>query len=527
MSEYLPGATFLGMSFNTYETYDDSSGMDQMFDTTWTSNTWTDPESGITYVLPENASLNTAVASSEGVLETYQNKTSFEESFSTKADVDASYGFFTGQFSASYSTTTKVDSEYQYAMMQTTARYWTLTMEDQSENALASWVKEDPDFQDLPDTYNDETQDVFFRFFDKYGAYYVVAVTLGGRLYYSTSVDKTYNYSEQEIKTNVEAEYKAVWEVSAEAEAEWTEIGEEWAEERVVTVAATGGNSDLLNALAPGYGDNFSADFATWNESTRTLPGIVELTLKPMSRLFSGDKAEATSEAIAAWEASKIIAESKSDACSISVGGSLALPPAEGENSFGFQLVAVDRENQTQAFAKSYATTDAYGEMPDYEQALADIAPYRSERYWIAFATWSQLGYTVPTPDFYDFLIDCGAGEGLDTWLSADQANQTGNSGADVYYCELFHCNYVLIGIPSAGKNWAAVNNLESFERAGSCDTGTTTNPYPNQAKEPAPNASVVANAYYHLDESYAMADGRRMGPSYAEHAASVCATRS
>lgn len=526
MAEQIPGATFLGMSFNTYETYDSDSGMDLLFTTNWTSDTWTDPESGITYLLPENAAFDSSVTSSEGELHYYQDRSTFEESFSSKAKISASYGNFSGQFSASYNSTTKKDDEYQYSMVQTTSRFWRLTMEDQSENALADYVKDDPDFQDLPDTYNSDTREAFFRFLDKYGAYYVVSVTVGGRLYYSASVEKSYQYSSEEIDAKFKAEYKAVFtSVGAEASAEWKKAGEEWAENRLVTVAALGGNSDLLNVLAPDYGDSFSADFATWNESTRSLPGIVDLTLKSMANLFSGDKAEAMREAIKDWEGSKVVAESKTETCSISVSQKLVLPAAGGNDTLGFQLAAIDRENLTTAFAESYSQEYAFAETPAYARALEDIEPFRSEDYWIVFTTWGQLGYTFPPPDFYDFLVDCGAGEGLDQWISASQANQPedGLSSFDVYYCEVFNCTYVLAGIPGAGKNWAAENDLEAFGRAGSCDTGEVER-YPQQARrnnQPAPSLSIVANLYYQLDDAYALADGRRMGPSYREHSSS------
>ena len=524
MAEPIPGASLLGFSFNTYETYDSNSKMDQMFAFDWSeSETWTDPNSGITYMLPDNATFDSTVNSADGEPEYYASKSKFEEEFSSKAKISASYGNFSGQFSASYSSTTKRDSEYQYAMVETNQRFWELTLDDQSENALAQYVKDDPDFQDLPDVYNDETREIFFRFFNKYGAYYVVSVIAGGRLYYSCSVEKSYQYSEEEITANLQAEYKAVFKsVGVEADAEWKRLGEEWAENRKVTVATIGGNSDMLNVLAPDYGDSYSAYFETWLESTEASPGAVDLTLKEMSRLFSGDKAAAMAQAIKDWEKSKIIAESKTETCSISVGGELALPAANGDGTFGFQLVAMDRTKLTKAFTKSYSTADDFAEMPSYEQALADIEPYRSEDYWIIFATWSQLGYTVPTLDFYDFLIDCGAGEGIDSWISSDEANQSGVAGQDIYYCEVFYCNYVLVGIPGAGRDWASVNGLESFGRAGSCDTGEPML-YPRMAKEqndPAPAVSVVANAYYELEDAFAMADGRRMGPSYREHVA-------
>ncbi len=525
MANHIPGATFLGMSFDTHQTYDSGAGMHQMFTQEWKDDIWTDQDAGIDYNLPENANFDDTAVETTGSLYSYKDKTSFEESFSGKAKISANYGNFSGQFSASFSGTTKSDDEYQYAMWQTRSQFWKLDMNDQSEQALAQYVKDDPRFLSLPDTYNAETRDTFFRFFDYFGAYYVVSVTVGGRLYYSCSVDKSYQYSSQEIDTKFRAEYNALFNsAKAEAEAEWEKVGEEWVENRAVTVETIGGNTAMLSALAPDYGDSLSDAFTDWNESTRTTPAVVDLNLKSMANLFTGAKFDAMEEAIKAWEATRIIILSKSEACSITMGQSKWVAPLlQSDPSLGFQLAAINRADLTMDFVNAYVTPWYIGEIPEYEQALEDIAAYRREEYWIVFATWSQLGYTVPTPDFYDFLVDCGAGQGLDAWISADEVNHQVDhegvypNGIYIDYCEVFSCNYVLLGIPGAGKGWAAANGLESFARAGSCDTGEHQQTLPGGVL-PAPAATVVENVSYQLDDSFATADGR-MGPSYREYA--------
>ena len=309
---------------------------------------------------------------------------------------------------------------------------------------------------------------LFFRFFDKYGLYYIVAVTVGSRIYYSSSVSKSYGYTEDQIKTKVKLEYKAVLtEAGAEASAEWKRVGRNWTDQRDVRLYTLGGDNSILNALAPGFNDNFNEDYKRWQQSAAAQPAVVDFRLASVDKLFSGDKATAVAQALNAYTRSRIYAESKTGSCLLSFNGQHLLPPGGGERVYGFQLAAIDRVALTKVWAKSYSVTnDLYSQYQDrYQQALLDITPYRNDGYIIAFATWSMFGVQSPTEYFYEFLRESGAGAGLQDWANVHDLRTQDSAWQSA---DVTHCNYTLVGVPGTGPG----AGVESFSRAGSTDTG-------------------------------------------------------
>ena len=242
------------------------------------------------WVVPSNANLD-PTPNNYGQSNVFTTRQKFEEHFGSKVGIKVGIGLFSGEFEASFNMTNKSDVSYEYGLVETYSKFYSLVLKDPSEKSLAPWVKDDEDFKNIPDVFNDENRLLFFRFFEKYGLYYISRVDIGARLYYSTSVDKSYNFSESEIKTKISAEYTAVF--SANAEAEWKKVGESWASARQVKVSATGGSNVILNVLVPGYGANHADAFKAWYESAELNPGVIDFHLTPISKIFSGQKAVA------------------------------------------------------------------------------------------------------------------------------------------------------------------------------------------------------------------------------------------
>jgi len=91
--------------------------------------------------------------------------------------------------------TNKSDVSYQFGIVESYSQQYALDLKDRSENALADWVKNDPDYKNMPDQFTDTNRILFFRFFDKYGIYYMPRVVVGSRMFYSSMVKKEYKYS--------------------------------------------------------------------------------------------------------------------------------------------------------------------------------------------------------------------------------------------------------------------------------------------------------------------------------------------
>lgn len=93
------------------------------------------------------------------------------------------------------------------------------------------------------------------------------SVLLGRRLYYSSAVEKSFTSDQEEISTKLKLEYNALLvKESAEAEVEWNKVGKKWTENRVTAVNTIGGDSSPLDAVAPGFGDNYADTFKAWRQ---------------------------------------------------------------------------------------------------------------------------------------------------------------------------------------------------------------------------------------------------------------------
>ncbi|HLO56019.1 MAG TPA: MAC/perforin domain-containing protein [Saprospiraceae bacterium] len=483
MATYIPGGETLGFTFNIFGAYGPSSRMKPLFDMQYNDQQWND------YLVPTNAMLDTS-SKNEGEANSFSSRQKVEEHFGSKVGLSARYGLFSGQFEASFNMTNKSDISYQFGLVETYSKFYSLTLKDSSENALAPWVKSDPDYMNIPSEFTEQNRYLFFRFFDKYGLYFMSSVQLGGRLYYSTSISKSYNYSEKDVKTKIETEFKAIFSAKASASAEWSKVGEQWASSREVKVSATGGSNTILNVLVPGYNANHEDAYNAWLQSAEKNPAVIDFSLTSIADIFSGSKADAVRQAINEYLKYKLYLESKTGTCLINFDNSNVLPPPASElRTYGFQIAAINRLTLKADFRKSYATGDYWsGYEPIYNEMLNDIQPYNNARFIIAFTTFSNFALTAPTPGFTQFLRNCGADVELNTWLDTKASNY------GIYSCcALVHNNYVMVGIPGSSKGSAH----EKYERTGSCDTGDTSWWYGDGwLDSPAPMASITVDLY-------------------------------
>ena len=480
---YIPGAGSLGYGFDVFGKYSDSSKTRPLFNMVYDGKqTFKD------YLVPLNVNVDSKSHNYGG--STYvDSRRKMEDYFSSKLKVTAKYGFFSGQFEASFSMTNKSDVSYQFGIVETFSQQYALDLKDRSEAALADWVKNDPDYQNVPDKFTDSNRILFFRFFDKYGIYYMPRVVVGSRLYYSSQIKKEYKYSEYDAEAKLKLEYKAIFSASAEAQANWKQVGESWASQREVKVDAIGGSNEMLNVLMPGYGTNHETAYSAWLKSAEERPAVVDFDLKPISEIFSAAKAAAVQQAIEAYVLHKLFLESKTGSCLIAFNGEPVLPPPPGASkTLGYQLAAIHRSTLQQAFARSYTSWDYWTYEKIYQDGLRDIQPYNKPDFIIAFSAYSTFAQNAPTKEFVDFLENCGAGYKLAQWLDTKNANKS------IYSCcALCHVNYVFVGVPGRGKG----TGREAFQRAGSCDTGTGSwQSYEPWLDKPAPMASLIVDLY-------------------------------
>jgi hypothetical protein len=248
----------------------------------------------------------------------------------------------------------------------------------------------------------------------------------------------------------------------------------------------------MLNILMPGYGANHEVAYNNWLKSAEQMPAVIDFDLRPISEIFSADKAAAVEQAINAYVLHKLFVESKTGSCLIAFNGAPVIPPATGDaGTLGYQLAAINRTTLKPEFSRSYTTYDIWLKYEQlYDNMLFDIERYNNDNYIIAFVAFSNFAQNAPTKQFVAFLESCGAGWGLAQWIDTKVSNTNLSRS-----CALCHTNYVFVGIPKSrerGEQW-----YESFQRAGSCDTSSPQwHDKDGWLDKPAPMASLMVDLY-------------------------------
>jgi hypothetical protein len=459
---FIPGSEVLGWGFNIFGSYSADSKTRQMFQFPDTGQT-TQPlqPNGTVYLLPGNVQV---INRNQSVSDTqvFESRSHVEDYFSAQAGMSTRLGEpgvkFSGQFDAMFSGAAQSDTEYMYGMVYSGYHFWDLEILEQSIDGLAPWVLNDPDFYSLPREFNEENASIFFRFFDKYGTHYVSSVKVGWKLYFNEAVERSYTTSSATISANMNMEFRALFleDDKVSADATWSQVGYEYTQNRMASVLAQGGDSSIVEAALPGYGASHSSLYDSWRLSAEANPVAVDFGLSPMWYLFSGNHATALEAAYVAYSKAHLYAEAKTFSSLIQVKGAVQNMPPRPTQASGFQVVVLDRSNLETVF-KSYFTFSWNGYWNNwprmYDEMYVALSPYNSSDYIVSIASFGMMGVWFPTDRMYQFLVSCGASEGLRSWERLfDQqpsANYTG-------------INYILVGVPQLGMG----NGLESYTEA-------------------------------------------------------------
>ena len=379
MADLIPGYDYVGRGFDVFGTFDIRSlaQKERLFSTN-TPGDQTYMLGETVYVVPQNTAV-LEVKAQEGQTVFFSQKSDVSEFFSAQAGIEGNYMAFSAAFEAAFGSIAKRVSEYQFGMFYLTTEGFAVEVIEATPDQLLPAVKADPDFMNLPTKYTPENEYLFFRFFDKYGTHFVRSVNLGGRLLYSVAIDKSYGFSQQDFETKLTAEYKATFGITSYAQVEWQNVGQSWADNRMVTIDAIGGDTSLLNGLKQSEPpDNFNQAFESWIASLPTNYGATNFALSGVDQLFSGDQAQAVKQAIAAYTQQHLFLQaqgglSKYVSGSIILGGKPVVLPQPQQSVGGLGLVVIDRTSLEPVFMASYPTNAATS--TDYNQVVKDLAP--------------------------------------------------------------------------------------------------------------------------------------------------------
>lgn len=429
----VPGHAVLGKGFNIFGRYNAASAKATLFDMTQPAlRAWRSPQSGMLYILPQNVDDPVELGVQSGESTTFNSKSSVSQYFSAQANVSGKYGMFSAEFDAAFSSVGQQIADYYLGLVCVRSKNYKLRLLDASIDKLAPWVLDDPDFRGLPAEYkpsDPENVRAFFAFFNKFGTHFVNEVDMGGRLDYYTAIDKSYSKSETDFKAKLKLEAKAVFfAAKAEGSVAWNQLGEDWASKRIVRISATGSNT-ILDALVPGFNDNFHWIYNQWLVDLRFMPMPVDFSLVPIHSLFSGAQAQALKEATEAYAGNSLTLYTPDDYDVYDRSSGFAnlndkpLAPAPSLGSPGVRALVLDRSTLAVKVDKVYRITQHSIDpetLKEYAAVVADLDPYQGNRNVIvAILIWWVSGVQLyPSVPLANLLKNLGAGDAMDTWWS-------------------------------------------------------------------------------------------------------------
>ncbi|HEY9823907.1 MAG TPA: MAC/perforin domain-containing protein [Stenomitos sp.] len=456
----IPGYDYVGKGFDVFGEFNQTSIKQPLFMTTTPSNQ-TYNLNNQSYVVPQNLGVM-EIQQKNGCSTVFSEKSDFSEFLSLQAGIEGNYLAFSGEFNASFGNISKGTSDYQFGLYYLFTDGFAVELQQPTRDNLLPSVLNDPDFQNLPTTYTPENQILFFRFFDKYGTHFIRSVEMGGRLFYSVAIEKSYNFTETEFTANLTAEYNAaLFDVKANAQADWKSIDQTWVNNRQVTINAVGGDDSILNVLKqPEPPQNFNDTYTQWLTTLATQPGPVNFTLMGVDAIFSGEQADAVKTAIEAYCQRRVVLNAvgsdqiQSTTGSITLDNQPLLQPNFQDD--GLTVAIIDRVSLEPLFQETYKMGWRPGmwnpnslEYPvnyDYSDLMEDLQEFEGNAdVIVAIVFWGQYSvWGYPTQAFYDFLCRCGAGNAL---LGDWTDNSTSFSDRA--------CAYAIAGVPGFAKGQA------------------------------------------------------------------------
>jgi hypothetical protein len=466
--EVVPGNSLLGKGFNIFGRYNSSSARRMLIDTTKrTENVWQNPLSGNVYVVPENVDDPQMIGAHEGSSHSFSSRADVSNYFAAEAGLSAQYRVFSGEFKAAFSSISSSVQDYHMALYTVKSRSYRLRLKEDCEAKLCSSFLEDPDYKSLPATFNPNDHGnvaKFFSFFAKFGTHYVNEIVMGARLDYFMYAEKSLVESQKKFEANLRAEVKAVFfSAKTTASTEWQALTKEWAQSRTVRVSTVGSVS-ILNGLVPEYEQNFHEYYSQWLAMSQAAPMPVEYKLKCIADLFSGDKALAIRMALDAYASKSVVLKAAATPFARALAGghityalpnkitslpqgfvnlneSVVLTAPTSHEKLAISIVVIDARTLEVKFKQAYEfpNHDKYSVEPGsmlhapsksaYDAAYRDFqakfgnAPDKSELIVAVLIPWVSNKVDFPTSEFYNLLMNLGAGDALNEWWRGLEEN--------------------------------------------------------------------------------------------------------
>jgi hypothetical protein len=439
--QMIPGATdVLGWGFNIFGQCTIKSKSRQLLDLTKDGVRF---DSKLNYDVPNSISPSSA-KEWHGKNTVCKSTSEVRSSFQSDTNVNGSYGAFSGEVNAHYSKTQMNNTENEYSVYKGLKSSYTLTIKNAASSLISESVLGDPDFTDLMTAaekgFDPNSPSPFYSFFSKYGTHFINETSMGGRIYYYTSILKTASMNDTEIDVSAKAEYGAAFlTVSAEAEAKWKQVSERWTENRINSIHVIGGDASILAGISRVQrGDSFNDLFKEWVKSVDDDAVPMQFQLAPISGLFSGKIAESISQAILEFTNSKVFASLNFDKAYLHVLNKVtdlpysALPLDNKEKVFSACITILDRKT-AEVVENVAVALDA--SLPDCINKYQGNSNYVVLFFWAAGIKYPGFVLPVPSTTLSEFIFSAGAGDQFEDLLDLKEPPSYVYPGAtnDVY----------------------------------------------------------------------------------------------
>lgn len=466
MAQSLPDCDLLGLGFDILGAYSADSTTRPIV-TLPGGPTKTATYSGQTYEVPKGVrtyagSGNWALAGGATVFESEQE---VQHHLAVTAGVKGSYGGFSGGLSVLFGSDSSVKESKWYALVEGTVERFTMQLE--TLTTLSPIFEQDADVKKMLATAAtgfDETQPKdFFRVFERFGTHVVSRATVGARIDYAATVDKTVSNDKTVIETKLDAEYEAVisdTNGSAKVAADWSKAGDTWAKSRRVRIGLTGGDeSNMLTTLDPSFADNYHDQFDAWGKTINQSPKMMRFQLTRLSDLFTGQVRDSIGSALDAYTDYGILVKadraSKRNSAFIQVAGKNIATDPNPQGDWGAQLVVLDPATLIPVLNRT-VIHPTQGTAKDWDPVFDGINALPSD-YICVLAVFGWAIQDFPPAHLAGWLE--GSGASLKEWSNHRSPNNT--------------MTYVFIGQNNL-KSGLGSEQLD-WERSGNASASVTT----------------------------------------------------
>lgn len=373
-----------------------------------------------TFSIPKNArKLDDGSSSADG--ESYATREDYNSHFATQASIDGSYMGFSASADASFNKDVNDTTSSSFCSLSARIFSYGLVLSNRDQAALSNNITSDPDYKNLPSSYDSQNPMPFFNFFNKFGTHFIGQIEMGGVLYYSVAVNSDSSFTGTDSSAKITAEYKGVFaDVSAQASVDFKEADEKWFNSTQRKIYIQGGGDDILGGISPSYGINNNDLFSNWlttiDNGQTSILGFIPVSI---DNIFSGDQADAVREAYADYSSNYIKSTLSQGAGSIyvkeiEVGAGTFDKPTPGNGRI--QVAVIDNISLALKFSGSWdLDLDAD---TGYADALTELLQFKGTKYIIVLSI-IDAPQTEPDRNFLQFLtVNCGIKTDLNYFLN-------------------------------------------------------------------------------------------------------------